>query len=83
MCLAVPGRVERIAVADDGSRTAEVSFPTGRRSVSLLFLPDAQVGDHILAQAGYAMRRLTPAQAADVLRASPGPSAPPAPEVAT
>ncbi len=70
MCLAVPGRIDRVVVAPDGSRSAEVVFPTARRTVSLLFLPEAREGDHILAQAGYAMRRLTPEQAAEVRGAS-------------
>ena len=76
MCLAVPGRIERISVAEDGARTADVVFPTGRRTVSLLFLPEAGEGDVILAQAGYAMRRLTPEQAARVVSATSTADAP-------
>ncbi len=79
MCLAVPGRIARVVVATDGSRSAEVVFPTARRTVSLLFLPEAREGDLILAQAGYAMRRLSTEEAADAIAAL---TASVAPEVA-
>ncbi len=66
MCLAIPGVVRRVSVGDDGLRTAEVEYPGQSRSVSLLYLPEAAVGDSVLVQAGFAIRRLTPEQAAEV-----------------
>ena len=63
MCLLVPGRV--VEVRDDpvGGRSATVEYPASRRTASLLFLPEVAVGDLVLVQAGYVMRRLTEAQA--------------------
>ena len=66
MCLAIPGRIVRVTEGTDGTRTAEVEYPGSLRSVSLLYLPDARVGDHILVQAGFGIRLLTAAQAAEV-----------------
>lgn len=79
MCLAVPGRIVRVAVGADGLRSADVDYGGETRHVSLLYLPEACVGDFILVQAGFGIRRLTEEQAAEV-RASleSGPAAPPA-----
>lgn len=66
MCLAVPGRIVRLVGADPASRSAEVAYPGQHRTVSLLYLPEARVGDHVLVQAGFAIRRLTDEQAREV-----------------
>ncbi len=66
MCLLIPGRIARIVVDPHGERTAEVEYPGALRTVSLLYLPDAREGDHILVQAGFGMRLLSADQAAEV-----------------
>jgi hydrogenase expression/formation protein HypC len=75
MCLAIPGRIRAIEVDTDGVRTATVDYPGLSRSVSLLYLPEARVGDPVLVQAGFAIRRLTEEQAAEVLAALASPAA--------
>ncbi len=69
MCLAIPGRIVRIREEGDGLRTAEVEYPGLTKSVSLLYLPDAKVGDHILVQAGFGLRLLTEDQAQELAEA--------------
>lgn len=69
MCLAIPGRIVRIVEDADGSRSAEVEYPGTRRTVSLLYLPDAKVGEYLLVQAGFGMRLLTEEQAREVAEA--------------
>lgn len=63
MCLAVPARLveihESIGVADFGGV---------RREVSVLFVPEAQVGDYVLVHAGSAIERLNEADAEETLR---------------
>ncbi len=66
MCLAIPGRIRSIAVGGDGGRTAEVDYPSTTRIAALLYLPEAEVGDYVLVQAGFAIRRLTAGEAAEV-----------------
>jgi hydrogenase expression/formation protein HypC len=69
MCLAKPGRIVRIAEDETGLRSAEVEYPGLLKSVSLLYLPEAKVGDHILVQAGFGIRLLTEDQAREVIAA--------------
>lgn len=80
MCLAIPGRIEAIDGTDALSRTAIVDFEGERRTVRLLYLPDAGVGDYVLVQAGYATSRVPPAEALEALALArttviPGPTA--------
>lgn len=63
MCLAVPGRIERIEGEDPASRTARVSFGGVEQNVSLAFLPDAAVGDWVLVHVGFALSRIDDAEA--------------------
>lgn len=61
MCLAVPGRILSISDEPGGtsmSRLAKVDFQGSRLDVSLIFTPDAGVGDWILVHAGFSIRRL-------------------------
>jgi len=70
MCLAVPGRIASIA-SPDGVPVAEVHYEGGiRRVAQLLYLPDARVGDYILVQAGFAIRRLPEEEALEALAMS-------------
>ena len=39
-----------------------------QRSVSLMLLPDAAIGDHVLVHAGYAIATVDAAEAAETLR---------------
>lgn len=66
MCLAVPGRITEVR-GEGLFRNARVDFGGVFREVSLLCLPEAQTGDHVLVHAGIAIRRLDEAQAARTL----------------
>jgi len=62
MCLAIPMRlIER----DDVDGTVELDGV--RRTVSLMLLPEAAVGDHVLIHAGYAIAAIDETEAAETL----------------
>ena len=56
MCLAVPGRV--LNIEDDQLRTATVSFGGVTKSVSLVLVPEAGVGDYVIVHVGFAISKL-------------------------
>jgi len=58
MCLAVPMKLIR---RDD--LAGEVELDGVRREVSLLMLPDAQLGDFVLIHAGFAIGKVDEAEA--------------------
>ena len=66
MCLAVPGEVIEFTAADELTRMARVRFGGAVREISLAFVPEADVGDHVLVHAGMAISRLSEERAADV-----------------
>ncbi len=56
MCLAIPGKIEEIIDAADAlGRVARVSFGGANREINLACVPEAQVGDYILAHVGVAL----------------------------
>ncbi|MHB1155311.1 MAG: HypC/HybG/HupF family hydrogenase formation chaperone [Phycisphaerales bacterium] len=55
MCLAVPARI----LSRQGD-TAMVDLHGNRLNISVVLTPDAQVGDHVLLHAGFAIQRLDP-----------------------
>lgn len=56
MCLAVPGRIERIdAGQDEGLPQAKVSFGGIQRDVCLALTPEAAVGDYVLVHVGFSI----------------------------
>jgi len=57
MCLAVPGRIVRIAEAD-GVPMAEVDFGGVRKDVCLQYVPDATAGDYVVVHVGFAIQLL-------------------------
>jgi hydrogenase expression/formation protein HypC len=63
VCLAVPARL-----VETRDTTGLVDFGGVRREVSLLFVPEAAVGDYVLVHAGCAIERLDEAEAEETLR---------------
>jgi len=56
MCLAVPGRLDKItAELDETFRIGEVSFEGIIKEVNLTLVPDAKVGDYLLVHVGAAI----------------------------
>lgn len=54
MCLAVPGQI-RVTEGEAEWRTGSVDFGGVTRQLSLACVPEAQVGDWVLAHAGFAL----------------------------
>ena len=67
MCLAIPGRILR-RWDEGGALLAEVDFAGELRRVKLNFLPDLEVGDHVIVHAGFAITRLDEASANETLQ---------------
>jgi hydrogenase expression/formation protein HypC len=63
MCLAVPGRVVTVDTAT-ALATGTVDFGGARRRVCLAYVPEAQVGDHVVVHAGFAISTIDAAEAA-------------------
>ena len=67
MCLAIPGRVIEIS-EQHGLPVGLVDFDGTTMEIALAFVPDALVGDFVIAHAGVAIQRLDEAAAAETLR---------------
>jgi hydrogenase expression/formation protein HypC len=63
MCLALP---MKLLERDEISGVVELGGV--QRSVSLMLLPEAAVGDHVLVHAGYAITKVDADEAAETLR---------------
>jgi len=70
MCLATPGRIVGISATDPRYPVAEVEFGAVRKNAQLLYIPEARVGDYVIVQAGFAIRRMSAAEAEECLRAA-------------
>lgn len=57
MCLAIPGRVEEIAVEDD-LRVGLVNFGGVLKRICLEYVPEVQVGDYTLVHVGFAISKI-------------------------
>lgn len=56
MCLAIPGKLEKIiAELDETFRIGSVSFDGVVKEVNLALVPEAQVGDYLLVHVGAAI----------------------------
>lgn len=62
MCLAVPAKV--VEMTGD---TATVDMEGVRRSVSMMLLPEAKVGEYVIVHAGFAIGRLDEKEAQETL----------------
>lgn len=62
MCLGVPGKI--IEIHDSGGlRMGKVDFGGVMREACLAYVPDAQVGDYTVIHVGFAISRLSEAEA--------------------
>jgi hydrogenase expression/formation protein HypC len=55
VCLAVPGKIVSIGGDEALTRMAKVSFSGVVKDVSLAYVPEAVVGDHVIVHAGFAL----------------------------
>ncbi len=72
MCLAIPGKI--IETIDDDSimRQGKIAFSGIVKQVSLMLVPEAQIGDYVLVHAGVAISTLNQEQAQSSLQAIEG-----------
>ncbi|MGD0719043.1 MAG: HypC/HybG/HupF family hydrogenase formation chaperone [Thermoplasmata archaeon] len=68
MCLATPGRIVSISASDPQFPVAQVDFGPTTKPAQLIYVPEARVGDYVIVQAGFAIRRLSEAEAQETLR---------------
>jgi len=68
MCLSVAGKLVSIEGADPAFRTGRVDFGGVSRTVQLAYTPDAQPGDFLLVHVGFAVTRISEAEAQRALR---------------
>ena len=67
MCLAIPGRVERI-FEENGTIMGKVNFGGVVKDVCLIYLPEIQVGHYALVHVGFAISQIDEAAALETLR---------------
>ena len=67
MCLAIPGQVRNITERGPAARMAEVDFGGLVKTVNLVYVPEAKVGDFVIVHAGFATSRLDEAEAREAL----------------
>ena len=63
MCLALPGKIQRIEGDDAITRSARVSFGGVVKQVSLAYVPEAKVDDYVIVHAGFALSVVDEAEA--------------------
>lgn len=69
MCLAVPGRILDISGDDPILRVGRVDFGGIVKEVHLAYTPEAEIGDHVLIHAGFAISVLDETEARRVFDA--------------
>jgi hydrogenase expression/formation protein HypC len=72
MCLAIPGKILETIDDDSIMRQGKIAFSGIVKQVSLMLVPDAQIGDYVLVHAGVAISTLNQEQAQSSLQAIEG-----------
>jgi hydrogenase expression/formation protein HypC len=67
MCLGAIGAIREV-FEENGLPMARVEGDVRAPEVCLLYVPDANPGDHVLIELGFAVEVLDPAEAAEALR---------------
>ncbi|MDR3458878.1 MAG: HypC/HybG/HupF family hydrogenase formation chaperone [Verrucomicrobiae bacterium] len=66
MCLAIPGKIERIVGDNPLTRTGRINFGGVIKEASLAYVPEALAGDYVIVHAGFALSRVDEAEAKKV-----------------
>ena len=66
MCLAVPGKIISITGDEPLMRSGKVDFGGIVKEINLAFVPEAEIGDYVLAHAGVAINTIDEQEAARV-----------------
>jgi hydrogenase expression/formation protein HypC len=66
MCLAVPGKIVSIEVADSTFRSGRVDFAGIVKNVNLSYVPEAVIGDYVVVHVGFALSIVDEREAAQV-----------------
>ena len=69
MCLAIPGRILSILGEDPLMRSGRVDFGGVIKEINLVYTPEAQPGQYVLAHVGFAMAVIDEGEAQRVLDA--------------
>lgn len=69
MCLAIPGKILETSDEDSIMRQGKIAFSGIVKQVSLMLVPEAQIGDYVLVHAGVAISTLNQEQAQSSLQA--------------
>jgi len=66
MCLAVPGCILSVDGTEPILRTGRVDFGGVVKTINLAFVPEAEIGDHVLVHVGFAIAVIDEDEAARV-----------------
>ncbi len=58
MCLGIPGKIIEINKPDELSSVAKVDFGGVIKDINISFVPDAEVGEYIIAHVGVAIGKI-------------------------
>ena len=68
MCLGVPGKILSIEENPLGMTMGTVSFGGIKKEVCLAYVPEVNVGDHVIVHVGFAISRIDEQEAREVFR---------------
>jgi hydrogenase expression/formation protein HypC len=68
MCLAVPGKILEVDDQVAGPPMGVVSFGGIRKQICLAYVPEAVVGDYVLAHVGFALNVIDEKEAQEVFK---------------
>ena len=66
MCLGIPGKICSITGEEPLYRMGKIDFSGIQKEISLAYVPEAQVGDYVIAHAGFALSVIDEGEAARV-----------------
>lgn len=69
MCLAIPGKVQKLDELDASPRMAEVNFDGVIKKVCIDFISDIKVGEYVMVHVGYAINKVNEKEAIEQLKA--------------